>query len=219
MKPIDSQLFDSLSTAVVVLRAAGLSVVKLNGSARALFGIGDESSYFSVQMLFPPAKKRAGNTCLGPEHLRSEGFYPGVCLRTIQGASAYVDLAVKLISDSEEGPCVALMMSNVTPHLKLQRELSLRREEIARSYGEILKQNKELTALDHAKDRFLALASHELRTPLSALIATAEVLKEADSLPREEERELVDVVFGQGQHLLMIVNDILTFSKLTSSPA
>jgi len=64
-----------------------------------------------------------------------------------------------------------------------------------------------------AKSTFLANMSHELRTPLNAVIGFAQVLERRDSL-RGEDRESVRIIHRSGEHLLSLINDVLSLSKI-----
>jgi signal transduction histidine kinase len=57
--------------------------------------------------------------------------------------------------------------------------------------------------------------SHELRTPLNAIIGFSEVLREglAGEL-NPKQREYSGEIFNSGQHLLLLINDILDLSKI-----
>jgi signal transduction histidine kinase len=67
-----------------------------------------------------------------------------------------------------------------------------------------------------AKSLFVANMSHELRTPLNAIIGFSEVIKEQMLGPLHQPKyvEYANDVHSSGQHLLGIVNNILTLSKI-----
>ncbi len=63
-----------------------------------------------------------------------------------------------------------------------------------------------------AKSRFLATMSHEIRTPMNGIIGMAELLGE-ETLSQES-RLYVDTIRRSADSLLVIINDILDFTKL-----
>ena len=63
-----------------------------------------------------------------------------------------------------------------------------------------------------AKGNFLANMSHEIRTPLNAVIATALLMQQEASDPRQHER-LTRITLAS-QHLLRLINDILDYAKI-----
>lgn len=81
---------------------------------------------------------------------------------------------------------------------------------------EALRQAKEAAEeTTRIKSEFLANMSHELRTPLNAIIGFSEVLKDGliGDLSAEQQEYMSDI-FGSGQHLLSLINDILDLSKI-----
>jgi len=75
--------------------------------------------------------------------------------------------------------------------------------------------NAELEDSNRANSEFLANMSHELRTPLNAIIGCSEVLR--DGLLgelTEKQRAFISNIFGSGQHLLALINDILDLSHV-----
>ena len=66
-----------------------------------------------------------------------------------------------------------------------------------------------------AKSRFLANMSHELRTPLNAIIGYSELLMEdATELGQKDLFSDLQKINSSGNHLLMLINDILDISKV-----
>jgi signal transduction histidine kinase/CheY-like chemotaxis protein len=68
---------------------------------------------------------------------------------------------------------------------------------------------------DKAKDQFLATMSHEIRTPMNGVLGMAETLS-ATELDGQQ-REYLHVITRSVESLLNIINDILDYSKITSS--
>lgn len=62
------------------------------------------------------------------------------------------------------------------------------------------------------KSDFLANMSHELRTPLNGILGYAEYL--ADDCADATQKEFARTIESSGQHLLMLVNDILDLAKI-----
>ncbi|MHA8056305.1 response regulator [Aquirufa nivalisilvae] len=87
-----------------------------------------------------------------------------------------------------------------TEHKQAQNEL-IRAKEIAESAA-------------NAKDSFLANMSHEIRTPLNAIIGFTELLQQRN-LPSPD-CEFVENIQTAGDHLLLLINDILDLSKIDS---
>jgi len=66
-----------------------------------------------------------------------------------------------------------------------------------------------------AKSVFLANMSHELRTPLNAVIGIAQLIARSNALSPTD-RENVGIIRRSGEHLLSLINDVLSMSKIES---
>lgn len=89
---------------------------------------------------------------------------------------------------------------------QLERLVEERTHELA-----IAKENAEVA--NQAKSTFLANMSHELRSPLNAILGFAQVMNRSQTLPPEH-REHLAIISRSGDHLLMVINQILDLAKI-----
>ncbi len=66
---------------------------------------------------------------------------------------------------------------------------------------------------DRFKSAFLANVSHEIRTPMNAIIGFSSFLKDEDNT-REDMVRFADIIINSGEHLLLLINDIIDISKI-----
>lgn len=161
-----------------------------------------------------PKETRGKMRAFSEELVRYEGLLQEVMVSKINGQNFVANLGVKYLPGDDESQILMIMFQDITFQKKLQREISVKQDEIRNAYQELLEQNRQLKELDHAKDKFIALTTHELRTPLSAIVATAEaiVLKLYES--EQQKDDFIKTIYEQGWALMDLVNDVLDFAKV-----
>lgn len=108
------------------------------------------------------------------------------------------NLYIKLIDQrSPNGDLVSLGL-NITETVEYEKQLKRARA--------------EAEAANRAKSAFLANMSHEIRTPMNGVVGMAELL--ADTKLEEEQQLYVNTIRNSGEALLVIINDVLDYSKI-----
>lgn len=92
--------------------------------------------------------------------------------------------------------------------IRQNQELEIQRQQIHL-------QNLKLLETSRLKSEFLATMSHELRTPLNAIIGFSQLLLRPNrSAFDPHHKDIIERILNNGKHLLMLLNEILDFSKL-----
>ncbi|MGA9379668.1 MAG: ATP-binding protein, partial [Phormidium sp.] len=86
-------------------------------------------------------------------------------------------------------------------------------EQTQRQSLELMKAKEAADAANKAKSQFLAKMSHELRTPLNAILGFSQLMARTPSLSQEQQ-EYTEIINRSGEHLLDLINDILSMAKI-----
>lgn len=123
--------------------------------------------------------------------------------RVIRGDGAIIWLSVN-------GVPVSNVLGRVTGYRGAGLDITARK----RAEQELIREKEAAQAADQAKSEFLAVMSHEIRTPLNSVLGFADLLTETalDSIQKEQ----VDMIRRSGDALLVLLNDILDFSRIES---
>lgn len=74
---------------------------------------------------------------------------------------------------------------------------------------------REAENANSAKSEFLSSMSHELRTPMNAILGYAQLLLQNKKEPvSETQQRQINQILKSGQHLLVLINDILDLSRI-----
>jgi signal transduction histidine kinase len=209
---------------IMAFRSSDYKCVYANQAAKQLIDYNqlfnsesEHSTDLDIKKLFPKVDlkkaKELGFTPLNFNLLIHEGIYQAILVNKGKNQQLVANVGVKKVElEGEEH--ILMMIQDTTVQNKLQRDVLQKQNELKSAYEELVQQNEKLKSLDKAKDRFIALTTHELRTPASAMLATADVLKEGLYDTEEELKMFIDTIHEQGHHLMELINDILDFSKI-----
>ncbi|BAY75187.1 response regulator receiver sensor signal transduction histidine kinase [Nostoc linckia NIES-25] len=94
-------------------------------------------------------------------------------------------------------------------------QLIRKNQELERQQQQIQIQNFKLLEASRLKSHFLATMSHELRTPMNAIIGFSQILlRPKFGQLTHQQTDMVERILNNGKHLLMLLNEVLDFSKL-----
>lgn len=97
----------------------------------------------------------------------------------------------------------------------LGRSFSTMVDNLNRTTSELIDKADELEASSRYKSEFLANMSHEIRTPMNGIIGMAQLLQKSEL--DEQQREKVDRLLRSGETLLVILSEILDYSKIEAN--
>ncbi|MDR2785823.1 MAG: response regulator [Treponema sp.] len=137
--------------------------------------------------------------------LNSRGNVVGVIGCDYEGGSVFYQLRSRIVSET----AAALVITTVAlaVYFRLLKKLD-------KQNARLLEMNRKASAASEAKNSFLANTGHELRVPMNAIIGMSELaLREKTG---NKAREFVNHILQAGGNLLIIINNILDYSKIES---
>jgi PAS domain S-box-containing protein len=78
---------------------------------------------------------------------------------------------------------------------------------------------RTLMEMDRIKSEFISTAAHELNTPLSTMMGYAEFLRSPDEFggfSEQQKQEFINEIYGRGEALSRIIEDLLDISRIES---
>jgi PAS domain S-box-containing protein len=185
-----------------------LGITYVNQSGLALFGYTGqdiEDGLNAIDLLHPEDRKRAAQRIAG----YLEGTYvPPTEYRVLKKDGTEMPVLLKAAPIRQAGEITGFRAS-IADVSKLKEAQT----ELAEALDAARRLQYEAESANRAKSAFLANMSHELRTPLNAILGYAQLMaRDADVSPAQQ--EYLETIARSGEHLLGLINDVLTTSKI-----
>jgi signal transduction histidine kinase/CheY-like chemotaxis protein/ligand-binding sensor domain-containing protein len=117
------------------------------------------------------------------------------------------------VGERADGFLVFDNFSDVDAFGRIDVEMLARFRRHALSAIEKARMLREVSAANQAKSAFLAKMSHEIRTPLNAILGFVQLMMRGKDRSAED-RESLSIVMRSGEHLLGLINDVLSLAKI-----
>src|SRR6266511_1529610 len=157
-------------------------------------------------------------TTLAADPLSIRGFLAGITLPVFVSLAtseqAHHLAAAIVVGVFTLGMAVVARRAHLTlvDHLQVTARLAVS-EEAAKQAEAVMREARDLAErVARARSAFLANMSHEIRTPMNAVLGFVELI--LDTELTTEQRRALELVRSSSEALLMILNDILDYSKI-----
>ena len=157
-------------------------------------------------------------TTLAADPLSIRGFLAGIALPVFvalatSDQSHHLAAAI-IVAVFTLGMAIVARRAHLTlvDHLQVTARLAVSEEAAKRAEG-VMREARDLAErVARARSAFLANMSHEIRTPMNAVLGFVELI--LDTELTQEQRRALELVRSSSEALLMILNDILDYSKI-----
>jgi|GEM_PF-649223 len=145
---------------------------------------------------------------LGSPILIHGQLFGSIALQTTTCQRTFTEEEIQLLQRIADQAAIAI--SNAQSYERLEHLVKERTREL--EHEKLLSE-----AANRAKSEFLATMSHELRTPLNAILGLSQLLEQQIfGALNAKQAEYMSHIHSSGDHLLLLINDILDLAKVES---
>jgi len=159
--------------------------------------------------------------------VRRQGHHSGEVGHVRKDGSTFpTQMSVVILKDEQGEPYgLAGFAEDITNRKRAEEELLQTNRQLEIATDRANKMAAEAEYANAAKSAFLANMSHEIRTPMTAILGFTEIIgssleccvtcPEHQACPtRVQNKESIQIIRRNGEHLLELINDILDISKI-----
>ena len=197
-------IIDSAADAIIIIDSHGI-MVDCNVSATKLLGYSKEDLLgHNIKMIMPEEHSKQHD-----QYLKN---YLTTRVRKVIGTNRDVQCLLKdaQVIDVE----IAINAVKFKEHRSEEYFVGIIRDIRERKNQQrlIIEAQKAAELANRSKSEFLANMSHEIRTPMNGILGSANLL--CDTALNEEQNELSQMIVHSTRSLLVVINDILDYSKI-----
>jgi PAS domain S-box-containing protein len=184
----------------IIGKAPDGTITSWNSGAEETYGwLAEEVIGETVAVLLPPGMAREESEIL--EAMKTGRRLDQFQTRRIRKDGTLIDVSISVSP-------IRGLDQQIVGTSTIERDISARR----RREEELSKARDEAEQATRTQSEFLANVSHELRTPMNAILGMLELTLQEDLSPLK--RDYLQTAKDSADSLLLLVNDILDFSRL-----
>lgn len=212
-------VFESLSDGLFIVELSTRKFVRFNRALVDMLGY-TESELLSMKAeeMHPPGQRGYAMDHYASMAVEREKSSQLVHCARKDGTVFPADVNAKLVTFRAK-PSLVGVVRDITERKRAEDELrnSKAEAEAANLVLEraIVRANEMAAKAETAntvRSQFIANVSHEIRTPMNGVIGMTGLLLDTELTPQQ--RHYTDVIRGSGERLMVVINDILDFTKI-----
>ena len=137
--------------------------------------------------------------------LQKSKEYKFIVLSGFNEVNSFWELTVNIIKNS--------LQSLIASFLCIWLIYFFYKQKIVPFFEELIASKEIAESANSAKSQFISNMTHEIRTPINGIIGITNILKESNNLKKEDFKN-IETINSSAQSLMLIVNEILDFSKI-----